>query len=71
MRNSFNSSRHDLAKCCAMCGGKFGLIRHYYWRTPLCSKKCVDRFTARREADHKWFAGRDWLNASHRLPDGL
>jgi hypothetical protein len=39
---------------CAVCEGKFGLIRHYSWRTPLCSRKCVDRFTARRQSDHSW-----------------
>ena len=39
---------------CAMCGGKFGLIRYYSWRTALCSKKCVDRFRTRRERDRRW-----------------
>ncbi|SPP95270.1 MULTISPECIES: hypothetical protein [Bradyrhizobium] len=39
---------------CAVCGGKFGLIRHYSWRTALCSKKCVDRFRTRRERDRRW-----------------
>ena len=51
-----NSSRHlrDEAKRCLICSGRFGLIRHYSWRTPLCSKKCVDRLRTRREADRKW-----------------
>jgi hypothetical protein len=52
-----NSSQHLLyvkANRCALCDGKFGLIRHYSWRTPLCSKKCVDRFKARRTDDCKW-----------------
>ncbi len=71
MRNSFQSSRHGSVNRCAMCGGKFGLIRHYYWRTPLCSKTCVDRFMARRAADQKWFAGRDLLNTWSRAPDRL
>jgi hypothetical protein len=39
---------------CALCDGKFGLIRHYSWRTPLCSKNCVDRFKTRREGDRNW-----------------
>jgi len=43
---------------CAVCDGKFGLIRHYSWRTQLCSRKCVDRFRARRSNDYNW-AG--WL----------
>jgi hypothetical protein len=42
------------AKRCAVCDGKFGLIRYYSWRTPLCSKKCVDHFKARQEGDRKW-----------------
>jgi hypothetical protein len=39
---------------CSVCDGKFGLVRHYSWRTPLCSKKCVDRFRARRASDQNW-----------------
>lgn len=36
---------------CALCEGKFGLVRHYSWRTSLCSRTCVDRFKARRQGD--------------------
>jgi hypothetical protein len=43
---------------CAVCDGKFGLVRHYSWRTPLCSGKCVDRFRARRAGDLNWLP---WL----------
>jgi hypothetical protein len=43
---------------CAVCDGKFGLVRHYQWRTPLCSKKCVDRFRTRRQSDRNWVG---WL----------
>ena len=39
---------------CAICEGKFGLVRHYSWRTPLCSRKCVDRLKARRQSDGNW-----------------
>jgi hypothetical protein len=42
------------AKRCAVCGGKFGLIRHYSWRTALCSNKCKDHLRSRRDNDHKW-----------------
>jgi len=38
----------------AVCDGKFGLIRHYSWRTAVCSKKCLDRFKARGESDTEW-----------------
>ncbi len=43
---------------CALCDGKFGLVRHHSWRSALCSKKCVDRFRARRESDRSWLP---WL----------
>ncbi|SDH32940.1 hypothetical protein SAMN05216338_100855 [Bradyrhizobium sp. Rc2d] len=46
--------RCSSVKGCAVCGGKFGLIRYYSWRTALCSKKCVDRFRTRRERDRRW-----------------
>jgi hypothetical protein len=48
------SLKHGKATRCAVCDGKFGLIRHYSWRTPLCSRKCVDRFRVRRENDRIW-----------------
>jgi hypothetical protein len=41
---------------CAVCDGQFGLVRHYQWRTQLCSKKCVTRFRARRENDRIWLS---------------
>ena len=44
----------DKAMRCAVCDGKFGLVRHYSWRTPLCSRKCVDRLRARRASDRNW-----------------
>jgi hypothetical protein len=44
----------DKTMRCAVCEGKFGLVRHYSWRTPLCCRKCVDRFKARRQSDHNW-----------------
>jgi hypothetical protein len=54
MLNSPQNRRHGKAKRCAVCDGKFGLIRYYSWRTPLCSKECVDHFKARWEGDRKW-----------------
>jgi len=44
----------DKTTRCAVCEGKFGLVRHYSWRTPLCSRQCVDRFNARCQSDHNW-----------------
>jgi hypothetical protein len=46
--------RDGAAKRCAICDGKFGLVRYYSWQTALCSRKCADRFKARREADRRW-----------------
>ena len=57
MRNSPKYPWNVATKRCAVCDGKFGLIRHYSWRTALCSKKCVGRFKARQEGDHRWLRG--------------
>jgi hypothetical protein len=53
-RNDPRYPQRNAAKRCAICAGKFGLIRHYSWRTALCSKQCVDRFKSREEADRRW-----------------
>ena len=58
MPNCSETLRHGSATRCAVCYGKFGLVRYYSWRTPLCSKKCVDRFKTRRESDRNWVG---WL----------
>jgi len=49
-----NSEHPTRPTCCAVCGARFGLIRYYSWRTALCSKKCLERFRARRERDRRW-----------------
>lgn len=41
-------------KACALCGGKFGLIRYYSFRTVLCSKQCLACSRARHERDRHW-----------------
>ncbi len=61
MYNSSPTHYHGPVRCCAICGGKLGLIRYYCWRTALCSKKCLERLKARREADHNWLC---WLRAA-------
>jgi hypothetical protein len=67
MPNCSESLESGRAARCAVCDGKFGLVRHYSWRTPLCSKKCVDRFRARRESDRNWVG---WLQiAFNQLPE--
>jgi hypothetical protein len=54
MRNSPQFLWNGTAKRCAICDGRFGLIRHYSWQTALCSRKCADRFKLRREDDRRW-----------------
>ena len=56
--NRSESPRSGRAARCAACDGRFGLVRHYSWRTPLCSKKWVDRFISRGEIDRNWVG---WL----------
>lgn len=54
MRSHPQYRQKDAAQRCAICDGKFGLIRHYSWRTALCSRRCVDRFKSREESDRRW-----------------
>jgi hypothetical protein len=54
MLNSSQKTRLGAPKRCAVCEGPFGLIRHYSCRTPLCSKKCVERLKDRHEGNRKW-----------------
>lgn len=66
MPNGSESFKSGKATRCAVCDGKFGLVRHYAWRTPLCSSKCVDRFRARRLDDRNWVS---WFHvAFNQLP---
>jgi hypothetical protein len=67
MLNCSESPTCGRATRCAVCEGRFGLVRHYSWRTALCSKKCVNRLRARRESDRSWLP---WVQvASGELPD--
>jgi len=54
MRNNQRTPWNGAAKRCAICDGRFGLVRYYAWQTPLCSKRCADRFKIRQEADRRW-----------------
>lgn len=58
MPNCYGSGR--VARC-AVCDCKFGLVRYYSRRTPLCTKKCVDRFRARWASDCNWLG---WLQTT-------
>jgi hypothetical protein len=61
MPNCSESLRSRGIARCAICDGKFGLVRYYSWRTQLCSKSCVNRFRARRENDRNWVG---WLQVA-------
>ena len=54
MRNNPQYPWNGATKRCAICDGRFGLIRHYSCQTALCSRKCTVRFKARREDDRRW-----------------
>lgn len=54
MLNSCQITRHGAPRRCAVCARQFGLVRYYSSRTPLCSKKCVEHLTARRDETRKW-----------------
>jgi hypothetical protein len=58
MPNCYESLGSRRVTRCAICDRKFGLVRHYSWRTQLCSKSCVNRFRSRRESDCNWVG---WL----------
>jgi hypothetical protein len=67
MRYRLQNHESDKVMRCAVCDGKFGLVRHYSSRTPLCSRKCVDRFRARRQSDRNWMG---WLQITFdQLPE--
>ena len=57
MVNYAQSPRSGRVTRCAVCDGKFGLVRHRSWRTQFCSKKCFDLFRARRQSDLYWIIG--------------
>jgi hypothetical protein len=54
MANCSESPGSGRAARCAVCDGKFGLVRYYSRRTALCSRNCVDRIRARRTSDYNW-----------------
>jgi hypothetical protein len=67
MPNCSKGLKSGRAARCAVCDGKSGLVRHYSWRTPLCSRKCVDRFGACREREANSVS---WLQiAFNQLPE--
>lgn len=54
MPNHSGDHRSGKTMRCAVCDGKFGLVRYSSWGTQLCSRKCVDRFRICRANDGNW-----------------
>lgn len=70
MPNRCEGSGIGIVKRCAICDGKFGLVRYYSWRTPLCSKGCVERFRTRRNSYRDWL-GRLQITFDQLLQHGV
>jgi hypothetical protein len=68
MHYRFESHGADMAMRCAVYGGKFGLARHYARRTPLCSRRRVDRFKARAKVITIWMSPFQSLRPAARRP---
>jgi hypothetical protein len=54
MRSSLQHFRNGSSTRCAVCDGKFGLIRYYSCKAALCSRKCEARSKARQQCDRTW-----------------
>jgi hypothetical protein len=52
--SDFQCHRDGSVNSCSFCSRPFGLIRYYSWQTPLCSKKCVERFKQHQSVDRSW-----------------
>ena len=62
MPNSSQYPQNSTAKRCAICNGRFGLVRYYSWQTALCSKKCREQFKCREQSDQIWLLR--WVQAA-------
>jgi len=56
MHNNSQHRRDAATVRCPICDGRFGLMRHYCWKTAFCSERCVGRFKARQNDDRKWLS---------------
>jgi hypothetical protein len=66
MPNCSESPGSGRAARCAVCDGKFGLVRYYSRQTALCSRKCVDHFRVRQASDCNWLG---WFRIDHAPGD--
>jgi hypothetical protein len=54
MLKSSHDPRRTNGQRCAVCRGKFGLVRHYTRGTGVCSRKCRGRLRMRQSNYIKW-----------------
>jgi hypothetical protein len=69
MPNRCETLKPGTTNRCVICNGRFGLVRYYSWRTPFCSKCCVERFRARRTSHRDW-VGRLQITVDQLLQSG-
>lgn len=69
MLNRCERLRAATAIRCAICDGKFGLVRYYSWRTALCSRGCLERCRTRRISYRDW-VGRLQITVDQLLQNG-
>jgi hypothetical protein len=60
MREKHKSSTGNPAVRCAMCNGRFGLIRYRLAHKQFCSKSCLDHYVAVRK--QKTFSTYQWTD---------
>jgi hypothetical protein len=64
MRDKHTSKNAKPAARCAMCNGRFGLIRHRLAHKQFCSKRCLDHYLAIGE--QKPFSTLQWTDFLRR-----
>ena len=64
MREKHKSKTAKPAARCAMCDGRFGLIRHRFTHKQFCSKSCLDHYLAIRK--QKLLSTLQWTNFFRR-----
>ena len=63
MRETTSKSTKAKARC-ALCKGKFGLIRYRFEDKQFCSKQCLDGYLARRQEQPTSL--KQWIDMSRK-----
>lgn len=48
------NGEEDVMNKCSQCGGKFGLVRHTFFRNQFCSKKCLQAYKLDLDMKRYW-----------------